>query len=107
MKYLCIFLISLQAHAGTILSGYGISMTRSHMKTDERLIDLKKFKTSFCIGFFSNRTAGAADHLVLFVQRKLKADFIRDFTLSEEIKHPFKTCYTLEGIASRVIKKGK
>lgn len=105
MKYLCIFLISFQAHAGVILSGYGISMTRSHLKAGERLKDLKKFKTKYCVGFFSNKPAGAADHLVLFVQRKLNADFIRDFTLSEDIIHPFKTCYTLEGIASRAISR--
>lgn len=100
---LFILIISFEARADIILSGYGISMTRETLENDEVLKNVKKFKLKKCYEFYK-KVPGIADDIVLFAQTKLNADFIRNFTIRNEGSSLFKTCYSLEGIASRAVK---
>lgn len=108
MKFLVLlFFITSPLYAKVLLEGRGISMTKTHLLPGEKLKNIKKFRTTVCVGPFEKMGVGAADYLVSFVQQKLKADFIRNFILTEEVKHPFKACYTLEGTASRIVQDKK
>lgn len=100
--FLFLFLTSCAGYQ-TILQGNGVSMTKVHLEPDEDLQDLKPVKAKFCAVTFGGGPRYSTD-IIIHVQKKYKADFIRKFKLSEELVHPFKYCYHLSGIPSRIVK---
>ena len=103
LTFILLLLTSCAGYKRVIMSGKGISMTREHIETDEKLLIVKRFNTKSCVVPFNRKIRFMTD-LVNNAQKHYKADFITDFKISSEMVHLFKTCYHLEGTASRAIK---
>ena len=104
MKFFILALLTSCAGHSVLLQGKGISMTREAVNPGETLQTIKPIKARFCIGFGDKRPEAAVDVLVKLAQKGYKADFIRDFKVTEEMVHPFKSCYQLQGVAVKVVK---
>lgn len=88
-----------------ILEGRGVSMTRTHLESDEVLKDIRKVNAKFCLGNVSSYAGvGAVDLVVYRAQKAYKADFIREFRVTEIMENA-KTCYVLVGVASKAVKR--